>query len=189
MTTEETYKKYLSTNYHLLYRLVEQKLPVICFIDITTKVGIYREMCTCASINKFGNTYLSFMDEESATQQKFISFCEKDNVTFIRPHSVAKKKELVDNFKFKIREKISDKLLNTKLIDTNLSVRALNALRSGDIITIGDLLYFIKEITGKNDNDFHTTFEREILRWRNFGITSLIELKGILLNLKVIEKT
>jgi len=133
-------------------------------------------MCTCTSINKFGNTYLAFMDEEGNAKQKFISFCKKDNVTFIRPLSFTKKKELVDNFKFKIREKIPNKLLNTKLIDTNLSVRSLNALRSEDIFTIADIL------------EYGETFDWEFIKWRNFGITSLIELKGILLNLKVIEK-
>ena len=173
MTAEETYKKYISTNYDLLYRLVEDKQPVICFIDVTTKVGVYRDMCTCTSINRFGNTYLAFMDEEGNSKQKFMSFCQKDNVTFIRPLSFTKKKELVDNFKFKIREKILNKLLNTKLIDTNLSVRALNALRSADIFTISNLLEYDIE---------------RFLTLRNFGITSLVELKGILLNLGVIEK-
>jgi DNA-directed RNA polymerase subunit alpha len=52
-------------------------------------------------------------------------------------------------------------LLKTKLIDMDLSVRALNCLKAADVDTLGDLVSF-------NKND--------LLKFRNFGKKSLTEL-------------
>lgn len=52
-------------------------------------------------------------------------------------------------------------LLKTKLIDLDLSVRALNCLRAAEVETLGDLVKF-------NKND--------LLKFRNFGKKSLTEL-------------
>ncbi len=55
-------------------------------------------------------------------------------------------------------------LLKTKLIDLDLSVRALNCLKAADVETLGDLVQF-------NKND--------LLKFRNFGKKSLTELEEL----------
>ncbi len=55
-------------------------------------------------------------------------------------------------------------LLKSKLVDMNLSVRALNCLKAADIETLGDLVSF-------NKND--------LLKFRNFGKKSLTELEDL----------
>ena len=56
-------------------------------------------------------------------------------------------------------------LLKTKLIDMDLSVRALNCLKAADVETLGDLCTY-------NKND--------LLKFRNFGKKSLTELEDLL---------
>ena len=56
-------------------------------------------------------------------------------------------------------------LLKTKLIDMDLSVRALNCLKATDVETLGDLCTY-------NKND--------LLKFRNFGKKSLTELEDLL---------
>ncbi|MBI2259838.1 MAG: DNA-directed RNA polymerase subunit alpha [Flavobacteriia bacterium] len=58
-------------------------------------------------------------------------------------------------------------LLKTKLIDMDLSVRALNCLKAADVETLGDLVSF-------NKND--------LLKFRNFGKKSLTELEDLVDN-------
>lgn len=58
-------------------------------------------------------------------------------------------------------------LLKTKLVDMDLSVRALNCLKAADIETLGDLVAF-------NKND--------LLKFRNFGKKSLTELEDLVEN-------
>lgn len=55
-------------------------------------------------------------------------------------------------------------LLKTKLVDLDLSVRALNCLKAADVETLGDLVAF-------NKND--------LLKFRNFGRKSLTELEEL----------
>ena len=55
-------------------------------------------------------------------------------------------------------------LLKTKLVDMDLSVRALNCLKAADVDTLGDLVPF-----DKND----------LLKFRNFGKKSLTELEDL----------
>lgn len=55
-------------------------------------------------------------------------------------------------------------LLKTKLIDLDLSVRALNCLKAADVDTLGDLVVY-------NKND--------LLKFRNFGKKSLTELEDL----------
>lgn len=55
-------------------------------------------------------------------------------------------------------------LLKTKLVDLDLSVRALNCLKAADVDTLGDLVAF-------NKND--------LLKFRNFGKKSLTELEEL----------
>ncbi|GHV68978.1 DNA-directed RNA polymerase subunit alpha [Bacteroidia bacterium] len=56
-------------------------------------------------------------------------------------------------------------LLKTKLIDMDLSVRALNCLKAAEVDTLGELVKF-------NKND--------LLKFRNFGKKSLTELEALL---------
>lgn len=58
-------------------------------------------------------------------------------------------------------------LLKTKLVDMDLSVRALNCLKAADVDTLGDLVQF-------NKND--------LLKFRNFGKKSLTELDELVEN-------
>ncbi len=55
-------------------------------------------------------------------------------------------------------------LLKTKLVDMDLSVRALNCLKAADVETLGDLVQY-------NKND--------LLKFRNFGKKSLTELEEL----------
>ncbi|MDR1729742.1 MAG: DNA-directed RNA polymerase subunit alpha [Prevotellaceae bacterium] len=61
-------------------------------------------------------------------------------------------------------------LLKTKLVDMDLSVRALNCLKAADVETLGELVVF-------NKND--------LLKFRNFGKKSLTELDELLDNLNL----
>ena len=58
-------------------------------------------------------------------------------------------------------------LLKSKLVDMDLSVRALNCLKAADIETLGDLVSY-------NKND--------LLKFRNFGKKSLTELEDLVEN-------
>ena len=55
-------------------------------------------------------------------------------------------------------------LLKTKLIDLDLSVRALNCLKAAEVDTLGDLVSYNKA---------------DLLKFRNFGKKSLIELENL----------
>lgn len=61
-------------------------------------------------------------------------------------------------------------LLKTKLVDLDLSVRALNCLKAAEVETLGDLVKF-------NKND--------LLKFRNFGKKSLTELDELLESLNL----
>ena len=61
-------------------------------------------------------------------------------------------------------------LLKTKLVDMDLSVRALNCLKSADVETLGELVVFNKT---------------DLLKFRNFGKKSLTELDELLASLNL----
>ncbi|MBE9468191.1 MAG: DNA-directed RNA polymerase subunit alpha [Bacteroidetes bacterium] len=61
-------------------------------------------------------------------------------------------------------------LLKTKLVDLDLSVRALNCLKAADIDTLGELCTFNKS---------------DLLKFRNFGKKSLTELENLLESLNL----
>ena len=61
-------------------------------------------------------------------------------------------------------------LLKTKLVDMDLSVRALHCLKSADVETLGELVVFNKT---------------DLLKFRNFGKKSLTELDELLANLNL----
>ena len=59
-------------------------------------------------------------------------------------------------------------LLKTKLVDMDLSVRALNCLKSAEVETLSELVVFNKT---------------DLIKFRNFGKKSLLELEDLLANL------
>ncbi len=61
-------------------------------------------------------------------------------------------------------------MLKTRLVDMDLSVRALNCLKAADVDTLGDLVVF-------NKND--------LLKFRNFGKKSLTELDDLLVTMNL----
>jgi DNA-directed RNA polymerase subunit alpha len=61
-------------------------------------------------------------------------------------------------------------LLKTKLVDLDLSVRALNCLKAADVETLSELVAF-------NRND--------LLKFRNFGKKSLTELNEMLVTMNL----
>ncbi len=61
-------------------------------------------------------------------------------------------------------------LLKTKLVDMDLSVRALNCLKAADVETLGELVVYNKS---------------DLLKFRNFGKKSLTELDDMLVNLSL----
>ncbi|HOK50789.1 MAG TPA: DNA-directed RNA polymerase subunit alpha [Bacteroidales bacterium] len=75
----------------------------------------------------------------------------------------AEEKSVTDDFDEEILH--MRQLLKTKLVDLDLSVRALNCLRAAEVETLGDLVKF-------NRND--------LLKFRNFGKKSLTELEELL---------
>ena len=58
-------------------------------------------------------------------------------------------------------------MLKTKLVDMDLSVRALNCLKAADVETLGELVSFNKA---------------DLMKFRNFGKKSLIELDELVAN-------
>lgn len=56
-------------------------------------------------------------------------------------------------------------LLKTKLVDLDLSVRALNCLKAAEVDSLGDLVQFNRT---------------DLLKFRNFGKKSLTELENLL---------
>ena len=61
-------------------------------------------------------------------------------------------------------------LLKSKLVDMNLSVRALNCLKSAEVETLAELVVFNKT---------------DLLKFRNFGKKSLTELEELLTSLNL----
>ncbi len=82
----------------------------------------------------------------------------------IETHEEAENEEF-DEEVLKMRQ-----LLKSKLVDMDLSVRALNCLKSAEVETLGELVKF-------NKND--------LLKFRNFGKKSLTELDELLARLNL----
>lgn len=78
---------------------------------------------------------------------------------------VADTNEVFDEEKLHIRQ-----LLKSKLVDMDLSVRALNCLKSAEVETLAELVVFNKT---------------DLLKFRNFGKKSLTELEDLLTSLNL----
>lgn len=111
-------------------------------IEVTTDGSIYPKDALKESARILIHHFMLFSDEKITLET------EEKNVT-----------EEFDENSLHIRQ-----LLKTKLIDLDLSVRALNCLKAADVETLGDLVAF-------NKND--------LLKFRNFGKKSLTELEEL----------
>ncbi len=78
---------------------------------------------------------------------------------------VADTNEVFDEEKLHMRQ-----LLKSKLVDMDLSVRALNCLKSAEVETLAELVVFNKT---------------DLLKFRNFGKKSLFELEDLLTSLNL----
>ena len=78
--------------------------------------------------------------------------------------------ELADNEEFDEEILHMRQLLKTRLVDMNLSVRAINCLKAADVETLGDLVQYNKT---------------DLLKFRNFGKKSLSELDDLLESLNL----
>jgi len=92
--------------------------------------------------------------------QHFILFTDENRITFETEDKMVS--DELDENSLHIRQ-----LLKTKLVDLDLSVRALNCLKAADVETLGDLVSY-------NRND--------LLKFRNFGKKSLTELEELVRN-------
>ncbi len=106
----------------------------------------------------------SILPKDALTQaaqiliQHFFLFSDDSNITFDQTEKFED-----DEFDEEILH--MRQLLKNKLVDMDLSVRALNCLKAADVETLGDLVTF-------NKND--------LLKFRNFGKKSLTELDELL---------
>ncbi len=122
---------------------VEQKTDYEkLIIEILTDGSIHPKDALKESAKLLIHHFMLFSDEKIAIER------EEKNVT-----------EEFDENSLHVRQ-----LLKTKLVDLDLSVRALNCLKAADVETLGDLVSF-------NKND--------LLKFRNFGKKSLTELEEL----------
>jgi DNA-directed RNA polymerase subunit alpha len=122
---------------------VEQKTDYEkLIIDILSDGSIHPKDALKEAAKILIHHFMLFSDEKIAIER------EEKNVT-----------EEFDENSLHVRQ-----LLKTKLVDLDLSVRALNCLKAADVETLGDLVSF-------NKND--------LLKFRNFGKKSLTELEEL----------
>ena len=130
--------KYEVENFRVEQKTDYEKLVM----EVTTDGSIYPKEALKESAKILIHHFMLFSDEKITLET------EEKNVT-----------EEFDENSLHIRQ-----LLKTKLIDLDLSVRALNCLKAADVETLGDLVAF-------NKND--------LLKFRNFGKKSLTELEEL----------
>ena len=103
--------------------------------------------------------------KEAAKIFRFITSCCSLMKRLLLKHQMQKEIEEFDEEVLHMRQ-----LLKTKLVDMDLSVRALNCLKAADVETLGDLVQFNKT---------------DLLKFRNFGKKSLTELDDLLESLNL----
>ena len=130
--------KFAIENYRVEQKTEYKKLV----LDIQTDGSIQPKEALKESANILIQHFMLFSDEKISIDN------EEKTVT-----------EEFDETSLHIRQ-----LLKTKLVDMDLSVRALNCLKAADVETLGDLVAF-------NKND--------LLKFRNFGKKSLTELEEL----------
>jgi DNA-directed RNA polymerase subunit alpha len=130
--------KYAVENYRVEQKTDYEKLVV----DITTDGSVHPKDALKEAAKILIHHFMLFSDE------KITLDAEEKN-----------KEEEFDEQSLHMRQ-----LLKTKLVDMDLSVRALNCLKAADVETLGELVAF-------NKND--------LLKFRNFGKKSLTELEDL----------
>lgn len=133
--------KFLVDNYRVERKTDYERLT----IEISTDGSIYPKEALKESAKILIYHFMLFSDEKITIETE-----EK------------KKTQEFDEEFLRIRQ-----LLKKKLVDMDLSVRALNCLKSADVLTLGDLVSYQKE---------------DLLKFRNFGKKSLSELEILLDN-------
>ena len=130
--------KYVVDNYRVEQKTDYEKL----ILEITTNGSIYPKDALRDAARILIQHFMMFSDEKITidTEEKAVV-------------------EEFDETSLHMRQ-----LLKTKLVDLDLSVRALNCLKAADVETLGDLVSY-------NKND--------LLKFRNFGKKSLTELEEL----------
>lgn len=129
---------YIVDNYRVEHRIDYEKLT----IEVTTDGSITPKDALKEAASILIQHFLLFSDEKIS----------------IKTDSKTPTEEF-DEATLHIRQ-----LLKTKLLDLDLSVRALNCLKSAEVETLGDLVAFNKQ---------------DLLKFRNFGRKSLTELENL----------
>jgi len=131
--------KYSVENYRVEQKTDYEKL----IIEINTDGSVHPKDALKEAANILIYHFMLFSDEKITldTDEKFLSDEFDEEILHMR------------------------QLLKTKLVDLDLSVRALNCLKAAEVETLGDLVKF-------NKND--------LLKFRNFGKKSLTELEELL---------
>lgn len=90
---EMTYSKFLSKDYETLFNLIQTgAVNLICFMDNKgdgETEFYYRSMHVAKNVNDFGSIWLGFIetnDPEEEKREKYISFCKRENLTYINPN-------------------------------------------------------------------------------------------------------
>jgi DNA-directed RNA polymerase subunit alpha len=132
-----------NVKYHIENYRVEQKTDYEKLIlEITTDGSIHPKDALKEAAEILIHHFMLFSDEKITLEAK--------------PRQVA---EELDESTLHMRQ-----LLKTKLVDMDLSVRALNCLKAADVETLGDLVSYTKA---------------DLLKFRNFGKKSLTELEEL----------
>jgi len=130
--------KYVIENYRVEQKTDYEKLV----LEITTDGSIHPKDALKEAAEILIHHFMLFSDEKITLESK--------------PRQVA---EELDESTLHMRQ-----LLKTKLVDMDLSVRALNCLKAADVETLGDLVSYTKA---------------DLLKFRNFGKKSLTELEEL----------
>ena len=133
----------INVKYHVEDYRVEQKTDYEKLVlEISTDGSIHPKEALKESAKILIHHFMLFSDEKITldTEEKSVTEEFDENTLHVR------------------------QLLKTKLMDLDLSVRALNCLKAADVETLGDLVTF-------NKND--------LLKFRNFGKKSLTELEEL----------
>lgn len=131
--------KYTIENYRVEQKTDYEKL----IFDITTDGSIHPKDALQEAAKILIHHFMLFSDERITLESEIKSEIEEFDETSLHMRQ----------------------LLKTKLIDLDLSVRALNCLKAADVDTLGDLVVY-------NKND--------LLKFRNFGKKSLSELEDLI---------
>jgi DNA-directed RNA polymerase subunit alpha len=133
--------KYTVENFRVEQKTDYEKL----IMEVTTDGSVHPKDALKEAASILIHHFMLFSDEKIAVEQEAV---------------VAKVQvEDLDESGLHMRQ-----LLKTKLVDMDLSVRALNCLKAADVETLGDLVSY-------NKND--------LLKFRNFGKKSLTELEDL----------